>query len=47
MTDHYVTVLKVTERDVVVGDPISGIVKLSHEEFKEKWRYAGIVMRRK
>lgn len=47
MTDHYVTVLKVTEREVAVGDPISGIVKLSHKEFKEKWRYAGIVMGRK
>jgi hypothetical protein len=47
MTDHYVTVLKVTDRDVIIGDPISGMAKLSHDEFKEKWRYAGIVMGRK
>jgi predicted double-glycine peptidase len=47
MTDHYVTVLKVSDHEVIVGDPIIGVVKLSHAEFEEKWRYAGIVMSRK
>ncbi|MDB6125291.1 MAG: Peptidase bacteriocin processing [Pedosphaera sp.] len=47
VTDHYVTVLEVTDHEVIAGDPISGITKCSHDEFRAKWRYAGIVMKRK
>jgi Peptidase C39 family len=47
ITDHYVTVLEVNDHEVVTGDPLSGIVKLSHDEFRGKWRYAGIVMDRR
>ena len=44
--DHYVTVLEVTDSHVVVGDPMTGLLRLSHEEFKSRWRFVGIVVRR-
>jgi len=46
MIDHYVTVLEVTDKDVVVGNPLVGKERLSHEKFKEKWRFIGIVVNR-
>ncbi|EEF60362.1 cysteine peptidase family C39 domain-containing protein [Pedosphaera parvula] len=47
VTDHYVTVLEVNDREVVVGDPLSGMEKLSYEEFKDKWRFVGIILKRR
>lgn len=47
MVDHYVTVLEVTDSEVVVGDPLNGMEKLSYEEFQQKWRFAGVVLERK
>jgi predicted double-glycine peptidase len=44
--DHYVTVLEVTDNEVVVGDPMSGLSTLSHEEFRAKWRFLGVVLNR-
>ncbi len=45
--DHYVTVLEVTDSEVIVGDPLDGLDKLSYEEFGQKWRFVGIVLKRK
>jgi predicted double-glycine peptidase len=45
VTDHYVTVLEVNDREVIVGDPLSGIEKLSHDDFKNKWRFSGVVLK--
>jgi len=47
MLDHYVTVLDVNDDEVTVGDPLLGLTKLSHAEFEEKWRFVGVVLRRK
>ena len=44
--DHYVTVLEVTDDEVVVADPMVGKTSLSHGEFMEKWRRSGIVLKR-
>lgn len=44
--DHYVTVLEITPDHVVVGDPLTGLMRLSHEEFTAKWRRVGIVIKR-
>jgi hypothetical protein len=44
MVDHYVTVLEVTDSEVVVGDPLDGLGRMSHDEFRRKWRYAGIAL---
>jgi hypothetical protein len=41
--DHYVTVLEVNDREIIVGDPVSGISSYSPDEFKKKWRFCGIV----
>ncbi len=47
LTDHFVTVLSVTDTTVVVGDPLSGRVESTYDEFAKQWRFYGIVMERK
>ncbi len=47
MVDHWVTVLEVTDTRVIIGDPLNGLEKLTHEEFLQEWRYEGIVLKRK
>ena len=44
--DHWLTVLEVTDREVVVGDPLSGEVRLTHDEFLARWRFIGVTLRR-
>ena len=46
MVDHWVTVLEVTDSEVIVGDPLGGLDRLSYDEFAKKWRFVGIVLRR-
>jgi len=46
MVDHWVTVLAVTDSEVVVGDPLGGMSRLSYDEFLLKWRFIGIVLKR-
>ena len=46
LVDHYVTVLKVTDREVQVADPFFGKRTLSREAFREQWRHCGIVLKR-
>ena len=46
IVDHFVTVLEVNDSVVVVGDPLDGLKKLSHDEFRARWRFAGIVLTR-
>lgn len=47
LVDHYVTVLDVTDEDVVVGDPLVGKRQLSHDEFGRIWRFSGLLLRRR
>jgi Peptidase C39 family len=47
MVDHYVTVLQVTDSEVIVGDPLDGLDKMSYDDFLKKWRFVGIVLKRK
>ena len=44
--DHWLTVLEVNDREVVVADPLSGEARLSHEEFRARWRFIGISLQR-
>jgi predicted double-glycine peptidase len=46
MLDHYVAVLEVTETEVVMGDPLSGLRRMSQEEFTQAWRGHGVVLKR-
>jgi predicted double-glycine peptidase len=46
MVDHYVTILEVTDSEVVVGDPLNGLDRMTCDEFLKKWRFAGIVLKR-
>lgn len=47
MVDHWVTVLGVTDSEVIVGDPLGGLDRLSYADFAAKWRFIGIVLQRK
>jgi predicted double-glycine peptidase len=47
MVDHWVAVLEVTDAEVVVGDPLGGLRRLSYAEFSKQWRFIGIVLQRK
>ncbi len=44
--DHWVAVLEVTDSEVVVGDPLGGLRRLSYDEFSKQWRFIGIVLKR-
>ena len=46
LVDHYVTVLEVTDKFVIVGDPASGKRQMSHEDFNNIWRRLGVALRR-
>jgi predicted double-glycine peptidase len=47
MVDHWVTVLEVTDSEVVIGDPLGGLRRLSYDSFLKQWRFIGIVLQRK
>jgi predicted double-glycine peptidase len=47
MVDHWVAVLEVTDTEVVIGDPLGGLDRLSYEDFAKKWRFIGVVIQRK
>jgi len=47
MVDHWVTVLEVTDTEVVVGDPLGGLRRLPYDDFLKQWRFIGIVLTRK
>ena len=46
LVDHYVTVVAFTNSEVVVGDPLNGLDRMSCDEFLKKWRFTGIVLKR-
>ena len=39
-------VIEVTDRGVVLGDPLEGKIVMTHDQFKDKWRLLGVVLRR-
>lgn len=45
MTDHFVAILDVTNKQVVVGDPLSGKTTYSYEDFAKLWRFCGICLK--
>ena len=46
LVDHYVTVLEVTDSEVVVGDPLGGLGRMSYADFRKEWRFVGVVLKR-
>ncbi|MBN2130352.1 MAG: hypothetical protein JW741_12690 [Sedimentisphaerales bacterium] len=46
LIDHFVAVLRVTESEVVIGDPLVGREVLSYDEFSNRWRRYGVVLSR-
>jgi len=47
LEDHWLTVLEVSDSEVIVGDPLAGLIRLSYDEFCKRWRFIGIVLHRK
>jgi hypothetical protein len=47
MVDHWVTILEVTDSEVIVGDPSLGLTRCTHEQFARRWRFVGIVLARR
>jgi predicted double-glycine peptidase len=46
LVDHYVTVLSVSDDKIVVGDPYLGLTEMTHPEFLNIWRFAGVHLQR-
>ena len=46
LVDHYVTVLEVTDTEVVIGDPLGGLARMSYADFQKEWRFVGVVLKR-
>ena len=47
LLDHWLCVLEVTDREVVVGDPLTGLIRLTHAEFNDRWRHIGVTLTRR
>jgi len=47
LVDHYVTVLEVTDTEVVVGNPLNGRDVMPYDKFRQQWRFVGIVLKRR
>jgi hypothetical protein len=45
--DHYLTILGVQDDKILAGDPSLGLVTLSRTEFLARWRFVGVVLKRK
>lgn len=46
LSDHCVAVLEVSDRMVLIADPVLGKRRISHEQFEKIWRFSGIVLQR-
>jgi hypothetical protein len=46
MSDHCVAILEVSDRMIIVADPVTGKTVMSHQQFEEIWRFSGIVLKR-
>lgn len=46
LVDHWVLVLAVSDREVSVADPATGIVRMDHATFLERWRRIGVTVTR-
>lgn len=47
MVDHYVTILKVADDKVEIGDPLKGKIEMYREDFEKIWRKGGLTISRK
>ena len=46
LSDHCVAILEVSDRMVIVADPVTGTKSLSHKQFERIWRFSGITFKR-
>jgi len=47
LLDHYVTVMDVTDKHLLVADPFKGMRFLTHKKFESEWRFIGITLERR
>ena len=46
LEDHWVTILDVTDSEVIFADPLTGLTRVSYGVFQKRWRFIGIVLQR-
>ncbi|MCK4751994.1 MAG: hypothetical protein KAS75_01010 [Planctomycetes bacterium] len=46
LLSHCVAVLDISDEVITLADPVLGKMLMSHDEFKQVWKYAGIVLKR-
>ena len=46
LVDHYVAVLEVRPDEIVLGDPFLGLTRCSPDEFRARWHYTGVVLKK-
>jgi predicted double-glycine peptidase len=46
LTDRFVAVLSLTDKTVTVGDPLTGKMVYSYDDFAKLWRFSGIALDR-
>ncbi len=45
LLDHCVAILDVTDKNVIIGDPAIGKIKMSYKDFQSVWRFYGIALK--
>ncbi len=46
LSNHCVAVMEISDRMVVIADPVLGKMNISHKQFEKIWRFSGIVLKR-
>lgn len=46
LIDHYVTILRVGENEILAADPMRGLEQWTRADFADRWRYCGVVLAR-
>ena len=45
LLDHCVAILDITDKTVIIGDPVFGKIQMSHKNFQAVWRFYGITLK--
>jgi predicted double-glycine peptidase len=46
LMDHWLTVLDINDRELVVANPLTGVERMPRGQFLAKWRHVGVVVKR-
>ncbi|MBN2457477.1 MAG: hypothetical protein JXB29_13245 [Sedimentisphaerales bacterium] len=46
LLNHCVAVLVVSDKSIIIADPVFGRMSMTHEQFEKVWQFTGIVLKR-